>query len=97
MGRSSRERVAQNFINRFGVDELSWLLDALANGESGQGIADRFEVSRERVRQWKNTFGQVVTLYQVHPEIQVMLAVVAEPEAPPVPVRSSGGVFLVED
>lgn len=97
MGRSSRERVAQNFINRFGVDELSWLLDALANGESGQGIADRFEVSRERVRQWKNTFGQVVTLYQVHPEVQALLAVVAEPDAPASPARSSGGVFLVED
>ena len=30
-------------------------------------------MSRERVRQWKNTFGQVVTLYQVHPEVQRVL------------------------
>jgi DNA-directed RNA polymerase sigma subunit (sigma70/sigma32) len=46
---------------------------ALADGESGQVIADEFDVSRERVRQWKNTFGQVVTLYQVHPEVQRVL------------------------
>ena len=25
------------------------------------------------VRQWKNTFGQVLTLYQVHPEVQRIL------------------------
>jgi hypothetical protein len=30
-------------------------------------------VSRERVRQWKNTFGTVVTLYQVHPEVLSVL------------------------
>lgn len=98
MGRSSRERVARNFITRYGAEELTWLLDALANGESGQNIAERFDVSRERVRQWKNTFGQVVTLYQVHPEVQGLLAVEPEPEPEPVsPRRGSGGVFLVED
>ena len=46
------------------------LLNALSNGDSGQVIATDFGVSRERVRQWKNTFGRVVTIYQVHPEVQ---------------------------
>lgn len=97
VGRTSRERVARNFINRFGAEELRWLLDALANGESGQAIADRFSVSRERVRQWKNTFGQVVTLYQVFPEVQGLLAE-PEPAVPAaVPPSRSGGVFLVEE
>jgi hypothetical protein len=97
VGRSSRERVARNFINRYGADELQWLLDSLANGESGQTIADRFSVSRERVRQWKNTFGQVVTLYQVFPEVQGLLAEPEPPPAAPAPPSASGGVFLVED
>ncbi len=96
MKRSSRRRVASNFIDRYGADGLRWLIDALGRGESGQRIADRFEVSRERVRQWKNTFGQVVTLYQVHPEVKELLA---EPQvSPPPPSPSSfAGVYLVED
>jgi hypothetical protein len=46
------------------------LIEALAAGESGQAIANEFGVSRERVRQWKNTFGSVITLYQLHPEVE---------------------------
>ncbi len=70
---ASRERVAQNFVKRYGADRFRRLLQALEGGESGQSIADEFEVSRERVRQWKNAFGQVFTMYQVHPEIQRVL------------------------
>lgn len=70
---SSRTRVAQNFINRYGEERLRRLIDALADGESGQAIADEFSVSRERVRQWKNAFGRVLTMYQVHPEIADVL------------------------
>lgn len=70
----SRVRVAKNFVRRYGPDRFSRLLQALADGESGQAIADEFHVSRERVRQWKNTFGQVLTLYQVHPEVEQVLA-----------------------
>lgn len=69
----SRERVARNFVKRYGADRFRELLAMLANGESGQVIASTFDVSRERVRQWKNTFGTVVTLYQVHPEVDAVL------------------------
>lgn len=69
----SRERVARNFVKRYGAARFRRLLAALTSGESGQVIADEFEVSRERVRQWKNTFGSVLTLYQVHPEVQAVL------------------------
>ena len=69
----SRERVARNFIKTYGKSRLRRLLDALAAGESGQAIADEFGVSRERVRQWKNAFGTVITLYQLHPEVERIL------------------------
>lgn len=72
-GVKSRERVARNFVRRYGADRFVRLLEALSDGESGQAIADEFEVSRERVRQWKNTFGSVLTLYQVHPEVKQVL------------------------
>jgi hypothetical protein len=69
----SRERVARNFVKRYGRDAFRQLLQQLSNGESGQAIAQTFDVSRERVRQWKNTFGTVVTLYQVHPDVQAVV------------------------
>ena len=69
----SRERVARNFVKRYGRDAFRALLQQLANGESGQAIAETFDVSRERVRQWKNTFGTVVTLYQVHADVQAVV------------------------
>lgn len=69
----SREKVARNFVSRYGVERFHELLRALEAGESGQAIADAFDVSRERVRQWKNSFGQVVTMYQVHPEVRRVL------------------------
>lgn len=69
----SRERVARNFIRSYGRSRFRRLLEALASGESGQAIANEFGVSRERVRQWKNTFGTVITIYQVHPEVDRIL------------------------
>ncbi len=73
MSAESRERIARNFITRHGRRGLARLLDLLASGDSGQEIAAEFDVSRERVRQWKNAFGQSVTFYQVHPEVRRML------------------------
>lgn len=69
----SRERVARNFIKTYGRSQFRRLLTALSNGESGQAIADEFNVSRERVRQWKNKFGQIITTYRLHPEIDRIL------------------------
>ena len=74
MASSTRERIARNFIERYGEDGLRDLLAALSDGKSGQAIAERFAVSRERVRQWKNSFGREVRLYQVHPDIRRLLA-----------------------
>lgn len=70
----SRERVARNFMKTYGRARFRRLLEALAQSESGQVVADEFGVSRERVRQWKNTFGTVITMYQVHPEVERLLA-----------------------
>ena len=69
----SRERVARNFIKSYGRTRFRRLLEALAAGESGQQIANEFGVSRERVRQWKNTFGEVITHYRVYPEVDRIL------------------------
>lgn len=69
----SRERVARNFVRRYGADRFQELLGLLASGESGQVVAAAFDVSRERVRQWKNTFGEVITHYRIYPEVDRIL------------------------
>ena len=69
----SRERVARNFVKTYGRTKFRRLLEALAIGESGQVNADEFGVSRERVRQWKKTFGEVSTHYRVYPEVDRLL------------------------
>lgn len=73
MAKRNREQVARNFVRRYGRDRLRRLIDLLSMGESGQTIADEFEVSRERVRQWKNAFGAVLMIYQVHPDVQSVI------------------------
>lgn len=71
---SNRERIAENFVNRYGSDRLRQVLTAFAQGVSGQVIADDLQVSRERVRQWKNAFGSVIMVYQIHPEVERLAA-----------------------
>ena len=70
---TSRERVARNFIKRYGMVSFNLLIGMLAQNTSGQVIGDKFGVSRERVRQWRNTFGQTITIYRVYPEIKAQL------------------------
>ena len=64
-----RQRVARNFIKNYGKVKYKRLLQSFQNNESGQQIADELKVSRERVRQWKNTFGEVITIYKVHTDL----------------------------
>jgi len=73
MALNKREKVARNFIKTYGRVKFRRLLNAIAAGESGQAIADEFGVSRERVRQWKNTFGEVITHYRLFPEVDMIL------------------------
>ena len=63
-------RMADNFIYQYGRPALRRFLKLLERGDSGEKIAREFGVSRERVRQWKNAFGQEVRVYDVHPEIR---------------------------
>jgi len=69
----NRQRVARNFIKRYGRSKYRKLLQSFENNDNGQELADELNVSRERIRQWKNTFGEVVTTYYIHPDIQDLL------------------------
>ena len=95
-GDRSRVRIARNFINRYGAKGLDRLIIALSNGESGQTIAEEFSVSRERVRQWKNAFGQVMTIYQVYPEIETLLKADKPQAAPGTKTEPEGDDMLAQ-
>ncbi|MDC1141760.1 helix-turn-helix domain containing protein [Planctomycetota bacterium] len=56
--------VAKNFISQYSKGKLKKFIRMLDNGMSGEAIAQEYGVSRERVRQWKNAFGSVVTRFE---------------------------------
>jgi hypothetical protein len=67
---SSEERIARNFIKSRGRTMFRLLLSLLEQQKSGQEIGDLLGVSRERVRQWKDAFGQTICTYSVHPDVR---------------------------
>jgi len=69
MSSYNRHRVARNFIKNYGKVKYRRLIQGFVNNESGQVLADEFNVSRERIRQWKNTFGEVITIYRLHSDL----------------------------
>lgn len=62
-------RVARNFIRNRGRAKFALLIDMLERQASGQEIATLLGVSRERVRQWRDTFGETITMYRLHPDV----------------------------
>lgn len=65
-----KERVAINFLQKYGEDALKRMIEQFAAGTSHQVIADELGVSRERVRQWRRLMGSTITIYNVHPEVR---------------------------
>ena len=66
-------RIARNFVRTYGRAQFVRMIDMLERQESGQAVADMLGVSRERVRQWRDTFGDTITLYRVRPEVRAVL------------------------
>jgi transposase-like protein len=67
---SNRATVAANFVAEYGKPRLKRFLKLLQQNASGQDIAREFGVSRERVRQWKNSFGRVVVRFESFADIR---------------------------
>jgi hypothetical protein len=70
----SRQRIVNNFVATYGTEALKLLIRDLSTNVSGATTARRMGVSRERVRQWKESFGDSVTYYQMHPEVRAALS-----------------------
>lgn len=70
---NNRERVARNFVKKHGITRFKWMIQSFARPRSGREVAEELGVSRERVRQWKNMFGETITTYRLHPETDALL------------------------
>ncbi len=64
-----RERMARNFIRTYGYKRFLQLLTMFQKNESGPAVGKKFNVSRERVRQWRKAFGVTITTYNIYPEV----------------------------
>jgi len=69
-----RKRVLANIVDKHGRAGLRRLVLGLQQGESGQVIGDALGVSRERVRQWKDTLGTEIRTYLLSAELAGALA-----------------------
>ena len=66
-------RVASNFIAKYGVDTLDWMLGQFKAGTSQAAIARKLGVSRSRVNQWQATLGTTVRAYEPHLDIRTLV------------------------
>ncbi len=69
---NDRARVARNFIARYGRSRLRWMLSAFDEGD-GPNLAEigrTLGVSRERVGQWRRTFGTTMKIYVIPEDVR---------------------------
>jgi hypothetical protein len=62
------------FVEKYGAAALAELVAAFQRNESGGSIGRRYNVSRQRVHQWKRAFGVVSTHFEpyttLHPYLK---------------------------
>lgn len=68
------EVVAKNLIKTYGFDRFARLMNMLTNHISGSYIALEFNVSRQRVWQWKKQLGVEQRAYYLHPAVENLLS-----------------------
>lgn len=64
--------VVQNFVKQYSKAKLKRFIRLVDSGKSGEDIAQEFGVSRERVRQWKNSFGSVITTFEPNAAVKAV-------------------------
>ena len=66
-------RIAQNVIKTYGRQKFLQLIEMLRAGIPGPVIAKEFNVTRQRINQWKMQLGKETINYTVHPAIEDFL------------------------
>lgn len=53
---TKEEKMLKNFVEKYGEDGLSDILDMFIDGKSNELISDFYGVTRQRVHQWQKAF-----------------------------------------
>lgn len=64
------QRVAENIISSYGREKFLFLINQFSAGASGPSIATEFNVTRQRVNQWKRKLGVEHITYVLQPEVE---------------------------
>lgn len=62
-------RVSQNIVRKYGQEGFSKLLNMLSNNIPCVQIAKEFQVTRQRVYQWKSALGVEKKVFQPYPDV----------------------------
>lgn len=62
-------RLARTLIKNYGLDRFMRLVDLFNKAVSGEEIAIEFEVTRQRVHQWRQLLGKTTKLYALDPGV----------------------------
>ena len=65
--------VAENLIKKYGKKGFHRLIELFQQGQNASYIAELFDVSRQRVWQWKRTLGHERILYVPNKKIKHLL------------------------
>jgi hypothetical protein len=61
MARELTERIIHSFLNNYGRAIFVWMMDEFDAGTSSSLIAEKMDLSRQRVSQWRQQFGEDVS------------------------------------
>ena len=68
--KTTAQRVAENIEKTYGLEKLRYLVNEFAKGTPGPRIAEEFNVTRQRVNQWKRKLGVEHISYVLAPEVE---------------------------
>ena len=71
--RQSARSLATYLLAKYGREEFDKLIELFLVGAPSGKIAYAYQVSRQRVHQWRCILGVMTRTYQVHPEVQALM------------------------
>ncbi len=62
-------KISENITKTYGQDKFDGLLVAFEQNIADSVLAKQFEVSRQRIHQWKQALGSTKIIYTIDPEV----------------------------
>ena len=69
----STSKATRQFLKKYGKARLRHLLSGFVKQRSPQALADDFEISLERLQQWKELLQHAIEMYEISPNLNSIL------------------------